>query len=220
MDKKEFSRKEAVKFGWETAKENFGFFLVVIIVIILISALSGFLQKQSGGLGFLTSIVFAVVGMIFQMGVIKSCLKFVDGQKPELEELFSQYKLTLNFVIATILYSLILAAGFILLIVPGIIWGLRYSYYSYLIVDKGLKPIEALKESAKITYGAKGKLFIFWLLLAGIIILGTLALGVGLLWAMPTVVVAWAYVYRKLSSAAKEIPAVQPAPAATPPAAA
>lgn len=35
---------------------------------------------------------------------------------------------------------------------------------------------------------------------AGIILLGALALGVGLLWALPTVALAQAYVYKKLKA--------------------
>ncbi len=201
MSEKTFSKKEAIKFGWETTKSNFKFFLVVLVIIVAVSVGTGILTRLTegnAGLFIIATIVSWIVNLVIQLGMIKISLKFCDGQKPEIDDIFSQYKLILNFVVASILYGLIVFGGLILLIVPGIIWGIRYSYYSYLIVDKGMGPIQALKESAKVTYGAKGQLFVFCFLLAGVVILGAMALGVGLLWAVPTTIVAGAYVYRKL----------------------
>lgn len=79
--------------------------------------------------------------------------------------------------------------GLLFLIVPGIYLGLKYQFFGYLIVDRGMGPFEALKESGRLTEGAKTDLFVFWLsLFCGIlvimIVLGLLiALPIGLLMA-------------------------------------
>jgi uncharacterized membrane protein len=88
----------------------------------------------------------------------------------------------------------------ILLVIPGIIWSIRFHFFSYLIVDKGVSPIEALKKSSKITKGTKWDLFLFGILLVFINILGALALLVSLFVTMPATMVANAFVYRKLLS--------------------
>ena len=84
------------------------------------------------------------------------------------------------------------------MIIPGIIWAIKFQFYDYLIIDKKLGPIEALKKSAVITKGAKGNLFVFGLLLGGINLLGAICLLIGLFAAIPTTLVAKAFVYRKL----------------------
>ncbi len=66
--------------------------------------------------------------------------------------------------------------------------------------------------SSAITRGAKWSLLLLGIFLAAVNLLGVLALFVGLLWTIPTKLVASTYVYRKLL--AQTMPA--PAPAAEP----
>jgi uncharacterized membrane protein len=92
--------------------------------------------------------------------------------------------------------------------VPGIIWAIKCPMFGYLIIDRDMPPVAALKKSVEITKGAKWDIFLLGLLFLGIIILGVLACVVGLFAAIPTVMVAHAFVYRKLaSSAPQEMPA-------------
>ncbi len=58
--------------------------------------------------------------------------------------------------------------------------------------------IEALKKSSAMTKGAKWDLFLFGLLIGCIALLGALALLIGLFAAFPTILIAKAFVYRKL----------------------
>ena len=145
-------------------------------------------------------IVSFVVKNLVDIGLIKIALKFNDNQKVDYKDLFSGTKVFWKYVGGSILYGLIVFAGFLLLIIPGIIWSIKFQYYSYLIIDKGLGPIDALKQSSTITQGLKWDLLVFNLALIGVLILGFLALFVGLFWAIPTNMLATAYVYRKLSS--------------------
>jgi uncharacterized membrane protein len=86
----------------------------------------------------------------------------------------------------------------LLLIVPGIIWGIKFCFFDYFVVDKRLGPIEALKRSSAITRGVKWDLFVFFLMLTGINLLGAFCLLIGLFAAIPTTMVAQAFVYRRL----------------------
>ena len=137
------------------------------------------------------------------MGLIKITLKLLDKKETEINDLFSCSKYFINFVASGILYGLIILGGFILLIVPGIIWSIKYKFFGYFIIDKGMGPVEALKASANITQGAKWDLFLFGILLALINLLGALALLVGLFVTIPTTLIATTYVYRKLAKQAK-----------------
>jgi len=65
-----------------------------------------------------------------------------------------------------------------LLFIAGIIWaiiaGIRLMFVNYLIIDKGLGPIEALRESVHITQGHMFDLFVFCVALFGINLLAVL----------------------------------------------
>jgi uncharacterized membrane protein len=78
--------------------------------------------------------------------------------------------------------------------------------YGYVIVDRGLGPIDALKRSAAITHGARLALFGFAIVLMLLNIVGALALLIGLFVTIPISMVAMAYVYRKLDSQTAVVP--------------
>lgn len=78
-------------------------------------------------------------------------------------------------------------------------WGLRYTLSGYYVVTQGAGPVEALRMSVKATAGHKRELFGLLLATAGIEILGTLCLLIGLLWALPAINIAWGAVFLKLA---------------------
>lgn len=200
-----FLKKEAIAFGWRTVMGNFWFFVCVGLIVVISGSMTEVLKKT----GLSSATFFPVIGFAFwvlqifvQLGATKVALKSCDGMSATVSDLFSQGRFFLRYLFASILYGLIVAGGFILLIVPGIVWAIKFSYFSYGIVDKDLGIMASLKESARITNGSKGNLFLFGLLLILINFVGAIALGVGLFVTIPLSMVASAFVYRKLSSVA------------------
>ena len=98
---------------------------------------------------------------------------------------------------------------------PGIIFMLMFMFVMFIVIDRGLGPVEAMKESARITRGYKWQLLGFVLVLALINVLGMLALLVGLFVTIPVTSLAFAHAYRALSANAGPPPAIM-APTATP----
>lgn len=72
---------------------------------------------------------------------------------------------------------LIVLVGVVLFIIPGIIWGLKYSLSMVAILDKRLSPVEAVRFSGKITSGYIGKLFVLFILFFGVAILLGMAIS-------------------------------------------
>jgi len=202
-----FSKKEAVKFGWEIAKKKIKFFIPPLILVFgssfLFDYLSDLAKKESFLISFLLTIVGFALSIIFSLGLIKISLEICDGKEPKISDLFSQYRLFFRFLFASILKSLICLFGFILLIIPGIILSIRLSFFDYLIVDKNSRIVESLKKSWEITKDNTWNLFLLYLLLGLINLLGFFALIIGLFWSIPTTMIAEAFVYRKLSSELK-----------------
>lgn len=69
-----------------------------------------------------------------------------------------------------------------------------------LAVLEGSNVLESLRKSSALTHGIKGRLVLFALAIAGINILGAIALLVGLLVTIPISVLAFAHVYLKLKA--------------------
>lgn len=61
-----------------------------------------------------------------------------------------------------ILYSLMvgaIGAGFLFMVIPGIVLSIAWTFAVVLFVDKGMNALEALRESNNITYGNKFRIF-------------------------------------------------------------
>ena len=203
MNDAAFSKSEAFRFGWETAKGNIGFFIWVILAGYVLPtainvAASGLFERHPffGAVLWLAS---TLLSCILIMGILRIGLKFTDGEQPVFGDLFSCFPLIFKWILAYIVFSLIVIGGLILLVVPGVIWTIKYGFFSFFIIDReDIGPIEALKESSRITQESKGNLFLFGLIAYGVIVLGVICLFIGLFWAVPTVFVALTFVYRKL----------------------
>ncbi len=74
-------------------------------------------------------------------------------------------------------------------------------FTTFIVIDRELGPIEAMKESMRIARGHRWPLLGLIVLLALIVLVGVLALFVGLLVAMPVTTLAFVHAYRVLSGA-------------------
>jgi len=204
---KNFSILEALSFGWLTTKKNFWFFARIILVFLtlfLLSQISSWLSSKYelpplvDSFLFLGDIFLFLAVTVFNIGVFKISLDFVFGREADFAELFRNYKFFFPYFFAQILYGLILFVGFLLLVIPAFIWGIKYGFFGYFVIDRKMGPISALKASAKLTQGIKLKLFLLILIFSLIMLAGALIFGIGLLVALPVVWLGFAFVYKKL----------------------
>jgi uncharacterized membrane protein len=208
-----FSKREALRFGWETVKKNLRLILGLVLVSgvvyylpSVVQALVGEIDEAaSGAVSALITIVFWPLQVAVSLGWMKIGLQFVDGKPSTVNDLFSLWRSFFKYLIGGLVYALIVTGGFILLIVPGIIWAVKFQFWPYLLIDKNLGPIEAIKASGKITQGVKWNLFLFGWLLFFVNLLGILALLLGLLVTVPVTMLASAFVYRKLLSQTPQV---------------
>lgn len=202
MDTSKFSCKEAVRFGWDMMKANFWFFVGLLVAAFIIkiipSQLAEVVKKDNKSLYFIFTLISIFFSILVDMGIVRTSLKISNQEKGDVFDLFNCYPLFFKYLWSTILYGLMVIGGFILLVVPGVIVAIRGSMYRYLIIDKGLGPLEAIKESFRLTKGSGWDLFVLYCLLVGINILGLLALVLGLFATIPVGMIASVFVYRKL----------------------
>ena len=191
---KKFSISKAVRFGWDSTKKNVGFFVILLLAVFLMAYILLDIFDHE--------IADFVVDLAIIFGLIGVSLSLADKKEVGFSNFFRTQKFLPQFLLAALLYHLLVAVGLVLLIVPGIIWALQFKFYGYFIAE-GVGPIEALKKSYRITKGHLWELFWFNVILIGVLFLGILAFVVGLFVAIPIIMNATAHAYRQLDGERK-----------------
>lgn len=209
-----FTVKESLGFGWRTFKARPWFFAGTVVAYFVIQFLVSMLQGSGLVHEFIAFIVSLGVSTLLYCGLMQIYLKAHDDPHAPTWEDFWNPKPFLNYLGTSILLAIMVILGVIALIIPGIYLALMFSMAGYLVVDRGLGPIEALKESARLTSGQRWKLLLLGVVIFGLGILGSIPLFLGLLVVGPVSMLAAAHVYRALQSSAGAVAPVSPPPAA------
>ena len=93
--------------------------------------------------------------------------------------------------------TMIIAA--LLIIVPAVYVSIRLQFYDYFLIDNECSILESITNSAKITKGFVGELFILGAILSIIVIISIIPLGTGLLISIPLGIMVNTHVYQKLN---------------------
>ena len=145
------------------------------------------------------SLANQVIYTFFEVGLIRIFLAAARGEQPGFGDLFSGAPRYLPFLGLRLLLGLIFVLGSGLLIVPGVIAYCGLWMAPYYLVDAGLGPIEAMKESWRATSGQKGSIFLFLLLGTLLASSGICACCVGVLATGPIYFTAMAIVFLRIS---------------------
>lgn len=161
---KHFSFGEILEFGYHKWKTVLPWMALIFLLYALSNILQGILvdsTKTQTIWSFLLSVVFYVISLILSLGLIRVGLDATENKKPNFKSIYNQYHNIISYFVFSLLYGIMIIAGFVLLIVPGIILSVMFSFGPYIIVDQKVGPITALKESYRITKGAKWNIFVF-----------------------------------------------------------
>ena len=178
---------------------------------------------------FVLDVAFYAVNILIALGIIKIALNFLKNNTAKFSDLFSQSNLILkSFVVGllialftvlpiliplglfgiTMLFPLSIAINItrVVLGVLGIVgvffsvyFALRFMYSQYFLIDKNSGITDSLKLSSEATRGVKWQLIGFGFVSLGIVILGFIALLVGLFVAIPVAILANAAIYLQLT---------------------
>jgi uncharacterized membrane protein len=202
MGKPPFSFSEAFSIGWSQLKKRWVFIVAAFTTLFAIEAVFGYLidvpYRDIEPTSSLLAILALLIRMWLNFNLLVIMIRLFDDVEPKWGDLFLWREETLSYVSASILYCLLVFVGCIFFVIPGLYFALKYSFYGYLIADKKLGAIEALKASARLTVDMKWLLVGFGVVTASVLFLGLLAFGIGLLIAIPVVSLAVIFVYRSL----------------------
>lgn len=136
-----------------------------------------------------------IVMVYLNTGVTHAHLQAVQLQNPILSTIFHQKNKVVPYALSLILIGIGSMIGFLLFVIPGIIWMLMTLFASYIVLDRQIGPVEAIHQSRELTKGIRLKLMVFIFTLACLNIVGALLLFVGLLITVPLTTIATAKLY-------------------------
>jgi hypothetical protein len=197
-----FSLGDSLSYGWNAYWKNVGPMLLIAVVVLAIqiafSALGN--ATDSVALQVLLQLVGTLVSLLLTLGWLRVSLEVTNGVKPELGDVFKANGYG-PFIVASILFYIGALIGFILLIIPGIIFVATFGFYGFVIAQRGdgVGILESLQRSHELTRGHRWELFGIALVFLLVNIVGLLACIVGVIFTSGITLIAWAYLYRALS---------------------
>jgi hypothetical protein len=179
--------------SWELLKANFWAFVGVAVLMCAIYAATAYLQQR--GILFLSVIINAPLGG----GLGYYFIRKIRGQPAGVGEVFAGFKRPfVTLVMLGIVTLILVAAGMLCLIVPGIYLAVAWSFAHLYAIDKGGGFWAAMESCRRGVTGNWWRLLGLFLLGIPFLILGIAALGIGIFVALPLVWAAGFYAYEDL----------------------
>lgn len=190
---------DAIAAGWNLFKNNPLPWVLIVLLTGVVSVIIGLLaDTESTTMATMFNLLSAVVGLLFQMFMIRGALLEVDGYKPAFGDFFRLHNFGW-FIVASILVSIATFIGVFALIIGAFVVAFFLYFTLHFVVDRNMNAIDGIVSSFNAVKSDAGNLFVLAILNVVIIIVGTLALLVGLLVASPIVMLATVVAYRAIT---------------------
>lgn len=197
--------------GWMILKKRFLDLLLVFLVQALLSLPVGFtntilnLNDMDSVPGSLFNLIYCVLVLIpVGVGYAWVILKAVRGESFRIQDMFFAYQRIRDILLAYLLVALVIGIGFVLLIVPGIVFACRLAFVPYLLMDRKMEALDAIRKSWIMTKGKAGTIFLMGIVSFFVVIGGIICLGVGVIPAAIWISLAFASIYWTISKREEE----------------
>ena len=174
-----------IKESWQAVQLNLTTFVILalvpavlailVMIVALIPAISGTDAGTASAI-FLAVIglfVVFVIALIIAPAITLTQLDSVVGKKREAKDAFEDgKKFVLRYIALGILCAIVITIGLILFIVPGILAIFFLSLAPYILIDKNLSAIDAMKHSYELTQE-------YWKPVLGLVIVNIAVSAVG-----------------------------------------
>lgn len=188
----ERSLTDLIKQSYEDLRGQWGIMILTLIVFSLLSSA-----------GAIIPIIPLIIAGPLVLGMSIVSLNVIRSREIRIEQLFDGFQNFGNALGAYILMILIILAGFLLFVIPGIIISMMLSMTFYILADnEHLSPVEALKKSRALMDGHKLDFFLLQLMFMGMGLLCLLTCGIGFLFLGPLYYVTMARFYESIKGEA------------------
>lgn len=126
-----------------------------------------------------------MVAPLYYAGIYIVCHRIAKGEFISIRDFFSGADHWLQLFLGTLIVSIFTFIGTIFLLIPGIYLGVAYSFTSLFIIFGQMNFWNAMETSRKVITKQWWNFFGLMLVTVGIVLLGFLALGIGVWVAFP-----------------------------------
>lgn len=177
-------------------------FFIPFIIYALVTAALSLVQEASVGTGddvaaSLVELLFSIITLPLGVGLGLLGIRRAAGKATPVSTLWEPYAYAIPIIVMYILMVVLIAAGFFLLVLPGIYLSVAYSFAPYLIVEKNMGVWQALETSRKAITEYWWRYFGLMLIALLLFILGVIPVLLGLVWVLPIIVIATGEVFLK-----------------------
>ncbi len=137
-------------------------------------------------------------------GCLAMLINHFRGGQIVFDDMFSLDNRWISFAFLGIIKTSLIFLGLIFFVIPGLYLATRWMFAELLVIDQGLKPLEALRASSKMTEGVRWKLFFFIVVVGILCLLGLVALIVGALVMSIVATFALIQIYEELKDVAEK----------------
>ena len=117
---------------------------------------------------------------ILYAGFLAMMMRHFRGETIAFDDIIPNNSRWISFAVLALVKTVLIIFGFICFIIPGIYLSIRWMFAELLVIDQGMRPLEALKASSVMTRGIRLKLFWFTIMILIINLVGLLFLVVGI----------------------------------------
>lgn len=194
--------------GWELLQQNIGGFIGFVVILFLINVafavLSGVLDPGSldassdqspSGVSSLLSIANSILSIPLNAGFYVVALKLAKRRPTTFSDFFRGFNYFVQLLLASIVMAILIAIGFILLIIPGIYLAVAYGFTVPLIIERKMDFWQAMETSRKVITKRWFSFFGLGLLVFLINVAGVLPCLLGLLITIPLTYCAYVAAY-------------------------
>ena len=175
--------KELFKKSWEIFKSNYKEFLfasaalsvVMLLFVMALPANEAQSETMQWSLGAFVLLILVIIGSLWtELALLYLALNPTQTAKDAFAETVGKMASLLWIAVLTFLSML---GGFVLLIIPGIIFAIWFSFTADVLVAEGVKGTSALKRSKELVKGHTAEVFARWFVLGLIYIAASLVIG-------------------------------------------
>jgi hypothetical protein len=198
-----YSATTAWSYGWNKFTGNLGSILIAILVLVavqLVITVLSYVVSDSIIIRWIFNLASWVISMIIGAGIVRGALDITEGKELDPKTLLSPHKLG-EVVVASLVIGIATFIGLILCVIPGLVVAFFTSFTLYFLMDRQeLGAIDAIKASYEFTKSHAGEVIIWFLLSIATYFVGFLICGVGLIAAIPVILIGTAYTYKTLTN--------------------
>jgi len=153
-----FGFRTCISSGWAVVRDHwvilvFAVFLRELLSIVAAGLIFCLFVDWRGWNMLVAMIARCIVWSALEAGYLRLSLELCQKRKTQLKELFSGLSYTGQMFLATICLWLAVILGLVVLIVPGLIFIVRYSLYGYILVDQRSNALKSFSTSSRMLKG-------------------------------------------------------------------